>query len=248
MKKLIISIILMTCALLNGCDQPKESAGSLLFVTTSDYPPFEYKKNGQLVGFDVELAELVAQELGLEAHFQDMPFGSLMLAVANNMADAAIATMTYTPERANSFDFSQPYYVESLAIISHKRTPIYKSTSLEGKIIACQIASAMEAWLKTHAPSTQRYTVDTNPQAVEALKAGHVQGVLIDEVQAKAFVSKNPTLTYELVAHADSGYGIVLKKNSPLTAKMNQALTNLENNGKLAALKQKYLEGDLWSS
>lgn len=245
MKINIITLLFVGCLLVSGCKSDAIDADVLWFSTTADYPPFEYDDHGELKGFDIELASLVAAELGKEARFKDLPFSSLLVAVQNEMVDAAIATITVTPERTQKFDFTKPYYFESLAMVTYQGQSLSKEGSLKDKKIACQMGTTMEYWLQAHAKEAQVTTTDTNPQAIEALKAGHVDGVLIDEVQARAFVKRNPKLSYQVFAQADTGYAIVVKKNSLLVEKMNTALESLERKGEIDKLKKKYLEGEL---
>ena len=72
------------------------------------YPFFEYKVKGELVGFDIELGKMIAQELGKKAEFQDLQFSSILAAVQSGMVDAAISTISITEERQKTFDFSIP--------------------------------------------------------------------------------------------------------------------------------------------
>lgn len=240
MFKSIITIIL-TCCLVVGCFDQGKSDNELWFSVTSDYPPFEYISNNELVGFDVELAQLIAKELGMEAKFKDMQFSAILVAVQNEMVDASISTLTITPDREKNFDFSKPYYHESLAMVTKEGQAI-PMDALAGKTIACQLGSTMESWLQSHASETKIVALDTNPQAIEALKADLVDGVLIDEVQAVSFVKQNLSLQFEPMAKADTGYGIAFKKGSPLVDKVNAAIAKLEAKGELDKLKKKYLE------
>ena len=214
----------------------------LTFATSAEYPPFEYRVSGKLIGFEIELAKLIAEQLGKKARFQDMQFSAVLPAVQSGIVDAGISTITITEERKENFSFSVPYYLESIAVIFHKNVPIENRSDLTGKKIACQIGTTMEIWLKKHTKDTEIITMDNNPQAIEMLKAGHVDKVLIDTVQAHTFTEKNPELAYEVIARADAGYGIAFKKGSLLTEQVNKALRTLESNGEIAKLKKRYLE------
>lgn len=244
-KKIFIAVLLLGLAvILAGCGKEDSSTNKLRFVTSSDYPPFEYKVNGKMVGFDVELGEMLAKELGKEAEFQDMQFSSLLAAVQSGMADAAISTVTVTKAREKNFDFSNPYYIESMAIVFHNTKPIKHADELAGKKIACQLGTTMQIWLKEHAPNTEIITTDNNSQAIEALKAGHVDGVLVDTVQGMTFSKKNSKLSYAIIAQADTGYAIAFKKGSSLKKQVDQALHSLEKKGIIQKLEKKYLVGE----
>lgn len=224
-----------------GCTDQK-NRNDLIFATSAEYPPFEYRVSGKLIGFEIELAKLIAGQLGKKAQFQDMQFNAILPAVQSGIVDAAISTITITAERKKNFGFSVPYYLESMAVIFHKNVPIENQSDLMGKKIACQIGTTMEIWLKKHTKDTEIITMDNNPQAIEMLKAGYVDKVLIDTAQANTFAEKNHELAYKVIAQADSGYGIAFKKGSSLAEQVNKALRTLESNGEIEKLKKKYLE------
>ncbi len=235
LSALLISVFL----LLSACTDNKDS-NQIKFATNATYPPFEYSQKGKLVGFDIDLANMIAIELGKEAVFEDMQFQNILPAIDRGNVDAAIATMTISEERKQNFDFSTPYYFETLAMVFSKDKPITDISELDGKKASCQIGTTMEIWLKKHATKTTVITVDDNNQAIESLKAGHVDLVLIDGTQAVAFTQNNPGLEYKIIAKSEDGYGIALKKNSPLTAEINKALKNLATKHKIKELEQKW--------
>lgn len=229
------------CFLLAGCGSDK-SDDVIHFVTSADYPPFEYKIKGELVGFEIELAKMIANELGKKASFQDMQFSSVLLSVQSGMADAAISTITITEEREKTFDFSTSYHKDSLAMIFLKGNPILDRSQLKGKKIACQLGTTMDLWLKKHSKDSIVLRTDNSPQAIETLKAGHADGTLTDYMQAVSFTAMDPQLNYSIIAQADTGYAIAFKKHSALTQSVNQALSSLQEQGEIGKLKEKYFE------
>lgn len=242
MKKHVTGIFFILIFLLTGCNVDKTN-DKIKFVTSADYPPFEYNVNGEIKGFDIELAQLIAKTLGKDATFEDMQFSSIFTAIQNGFADAAISTITITAEHQKKLDFSDPYHTGSMAMVFLKKYPINNESQLPGKKIACQLGTTMEIWLKKHITDNKTIiTMDSNNQAIEALKAGHIDGVLMEQIQAKVFVKKNPGLSYALIGKSDESYGIALKKGSPLKAKINMALKFLEDKGEIKKLKQKWLQ------
>src|SRR3989304_2258278 len=137
----------------------------------------------------------------------DMKFSVILAALQTGFVDAAISTITITPEREKNFDFSKPYSHESMAMVFPKDKPITDNLQLSGKKIACQLGTTMEIWLKKYAIGTEIITMDNNNQAIEALKAGHVDGVLVDSVQGIAFRDHNNGFSYAVIAKSDTGYG-----------------------------------------
>jgi len=177
---------------------------------------------------------------------ENMQFSSIFAALENNTVDAAISTITATPERKKNFDFSEQYYVESLSVVFPKNAPIANESELSGKKIACQLGTTMEVWLKAHHADSEIITMDNNNQAIEALKAGHVDCVLMDNIQGIAFSHRNPNLSYAMVAKSDNGYAIAFKKGSALKDEINGALKSLESSGELEKLKKKWFEEGQW--
>ncbi len=230
--------------LLVGCNS-SEKGNILKFATSAEYPPFEYKVNGELKGFDIDLAKLIAKELGKEAVFIDMQFSTILPALQNGQVDAAIATITVTEERKQQFAFSELYYFDGIAAVFKTSQPVKTKASLKDKKIACQLGSTMEIWLKKNNFATHLHTMDNNIQAIEALKADHVEVILMDAAQAHIFSQKNPNLSYQFIEQSTDGYAVAMPKGSPLLPEINQALVNLQAKGEIAKLEQKWLKGDL---
>jgi polar amino acid transport system substrate-binding protein len=224
---------------LSGCDEEKSSKKMKIGIS-ADYPPFEYYDNGELKGFEIDLARLVAKEMGKEAEFEDMPFSSLLAALQNGSLDAAIASITSTPERRKNFDLSRCYYAESIASMYMKNEPHRNPDEMIDSKVACQLGSTMEIWAKEKVTAAQLIAMDNVGQIVEALKAGQVDCVLLDNVQAQSFCDVNPGLAYNIVAKSDAGYAIVFKKQSDLREKINVILKKLEQNGELKKLMKKW--------
>jgi polar amino acid transport system substrate-binding protein len=244
MKIIAAFTSLLTMLTLCAC-KPSTESQSLVFATSPEYPPFEYKVNGELRGFDIDLAKLIAKELGKEAIFQEMQFSTILPTLQNGQVDAAISTITVTQERKQNFDFSQIYYTDDIAAIYKENHKIHNQDDLAGKKIGCQLGSTMEIWLKKNGFKDQSIALDNNNQAIEALKANHVSAVLMDGAQAQIFSKKNPNLAYHSIAQSEEGYAIVTQKGSPKLGEINAALESLKKKGEIAKLESKWLTGDL---
>lgn len=247
MKQFILCVTIGLPLLLVGCGSSKEDK-TIHFATSAEYPPFEYQENGKLKGFDIELAKLIAKHLGKKAVFDNMQFSSILPSLSSGQSDLAISTITITADREKNFDFTTPYYFEGMAAVFKKDSPISEPSQLTGKKLAAQLGSTMEIWLKKHAANEEKTMMDNNNQAIEALKAGHVDVVLMDGAQGAIFSQKNPGLAYAIIAKAEDGYGIALPKQSLLTARINRILNTLKENGELAKLQKTWLEGLQWKN
>lgn len=213
----------------------------LRFATSPDYPPFESVENGELKGFDIDVAKAIAKHLNKEIEFEQIPFKSIINAVQTGNVDIAISTLTLTKERAEKVDFSDVYYKDKLAVVFKKDAPLASVEQLKEKTIAAQLGSTMEIWIKNHIPSAKIIAVNTNNQAIESLKSGHVDAAILDGIQSIEFCKKSDALHYAYIGESDDGYAMVLQKNSPLTLKINDALLSLQENGTLDHLKNKWI-------
>lgn len=237
MFKFFITFLLVL-GLIACSEKPKNNI--IKFGISADYPPFEYNDHGEFKGFDIDLAKLVAKDLGKEIEFVDMEFKSLFPALNNGQVDIVIATMTKTEDRMKYFDFSAPYYHEKMTLIFLKDHIITNINDLEQKKIAAQLGSVMEIWLKANMKNSEIIAIDNTNQMIESLKAGHIDGVLLDAVQARIFCSKNPTLLSIDIAETQDGYAMLFKKDSAYKDEVNKIIAKLEQNGELANLKNKW--------
>ena len=120
----------------------------LVMGTSADYPPFEFIKNGEVVGFDIELAHMIAEKLGYKLQVQDMKFASIISSIQTDRIDFGISGITSTPEREKNVDFSIRYYVPKLAMVYRKENPILSIEDLNQKVIATQAGTTMESFLQ----------------------------------------------------------------------------------------------------
>ena len=246
MRNILLAASIWLTLVLSGCKEENEN--KITFAISAEYPPFEFHQNNVINGFDIELARLIAKEMNREARFEDMQFSSILAALQNGSVDAAISTITITEERKKNFDFSDSYYKENMSVLYPENSPLKDKASLKHKKIACQLGTTMEIWLKNNTSNTEIVLMNNNNQAVEALKAGHVDGVLIDNVQAVSFASKNPGISYAPIAKSENGYGIAFKKGSKLKEDINHALQSLRKKGEIDKLKKKWLESSEWKN
>ncbi|MDR1361644.1 MAG: ABC transporter substrate-binding protein [Holosporaceae bacterium] len=226
---------------LPGC-KDKKVDDTLRVGIATDYPPFEYKENGELVGFDVDLARLLAKEMEKEVSFVEMRFRNTFDAIKDNSVDVVISTVTTSQERRKDYEFSRCYYSESLAAVYEKNEPYLNAEELAHAKLACQLGTTAERWIKEHVQGAQLVMMDNPRQLIDALKAGHVDCVVIDGLQAREFCRQNPALANSVISQSDEGYAVLMKKQSLLKEKVNIALRKLETTGELGRLKAKWLE------
>jgi polar amino acid transport system substrate-binding protein len=228
--------------LFSGCEDSKKE-DAIVFGTSADYPPFEHYEDGDITGFEIDLARAVANKLGKEANFKDMSFSSILTELQHGSVDVGVSALNPTEERRKNYDFTTSYYSAGLALVYQKSADKFDIAELSGVKIACQLGSVPEKWLKQNRPAADIISIDNVAQSVEFIKAGHAVGILVDNTVAFNLCTNNPELTYMIVADSigeDGGCAMAIKKESPLKKQIDDVLQQLENSGELQALKVKW--------
>lgn len=245
MKPLISFFSLFFLFILQGCKPDDEGdPKTLCLVTSADYPPFEFHQQGEVIGFDIDLANLIAEELGLKLVIQDVSFNSLIPTLNSGRADFAMSGLTVTPERLQNVAFSDVYFQPSLAILSSEKNPIDNVMALEGKQAGAQLGSIMEQFLREESSKVKGMEIKVlpkNPDLVQELKVGRLDAVVLEAAQAAAFAKVYPELIIAMLPHAVDGYAIAFPKDSDWIAPFNSAIGRLKLDGRLQALEQEWL-------
>jgi ABC-type amino acid transport substrate-binding protein len=224
------------------------SVGSCL-----DYPPFESVKGGDEVGFDVDLTEAIAEELGLEVKWVRANFDTIFTAVAGGQFDMVAAAVTATgetgAERAQTVAFSDYYYNsrQSLTVNTEETADIQTTDDLgEGDAVGVQRGTTGKIWaeenLQPNGVEIRTYTAA--PDAFRDLQAGVIQGVLNDEPSSAEIVTEFPGLEVVEPIDTNEKYAFAFAKDTPeLVAAVNEALRTLIDDGTYATIYEKYFPG-----
>ena len=245
MKKLFgISLILgLILVLTSGCFQSKQV---LNVGTDATYETFEYiDESGNYVGFDMELIKMVADEMGMELKIHNVNWDGIIPGLINGNYDCLISAMTITEERQKQINFSDPYFsIKQVIVVKADNDTIKSPADLSGKTVTAQIGTTGDLYASKIA-GVKMKRFDTNPQAVQELLNNNADAAIMDDLVASEAINKNPDLKMIEITDAEvEYYGIGVKKeNTELLEKINKALEILKNNGKLAALEQKYKSG-----
>ncbi|QWC00152.1 ABC transporter substrate-binding protein [Mycoplasmatota bacterium] len=249
MKKLILITIFMIASLtMLGCQKQENT---IKVLTSSGYEPYEMiDKTGKLIGFDIELMEALAKEIGVVIEWQDVDFKGIIASLQAKTADAAIAGISPSLERAEMVDFSDIYY-NSLSGLSNymifKDSFNYtKPEDLKGLTIGAQIGTVQAEYI-TNLKEKYDFKVDlrdTNAQIVEEIKTNRIDVLIVESPVAKTIIQANTGLKsshFESETDQYQGLSIAFPKNSEWTEKFNIALRTLTENGTLNALMNKWL-------
>ena len=227
-------------------------AGKLHMATNAAFPPYEMiSDNGGFEGIDVEIATLIAQKLGLELVVDDMEFGSVITSVQGGKSDIAMAGLTVTEERKQNVDFTESYATGVQVIIVPEGSDIQTVDDLaNNKMIGVQDGTT--GYIYCSSPVEDGgYGEDhvtsypNGAMAIEALKGGKVDAVVIDNEPAKAFVQANAGLKILDTEYIVENYAIgISKDNNGLRDAVNNALKELIADGSVQLIVDKYISAE----
>jgi polar amino acid transport system substrate-binding protein len=220
-----------------------EEAGGETLTVGSDipYPPFEQGKPGEYTGFDVELMEAIAEKIGRTAEFQDTSFETIFRDVGQGKFDAAISAATITAEREKAVAFSDPYYLSEQAILVKEGSDIKGLADLEGKTIGAQQGTTGQELGKEKANASEIRPYPEGPDAVNALKSGLVEAVIIDAPVAQNAVEESGGLEIAEKVPTEETYGIAVALDSTeLLEEINQGLKEVEEDGTYTTIYEKW--------
>ncbi|MDG2990345.1 ABC transporter substrate-binding protein/permease [Candidatus Synechococcus calcipolaris G9] len=217
----------------------------LTMATSADYRPFEFHDTStgrdEIVGFDIDVARNISQQLGFELNIVDMDFSGLIPALQSGRADFVMAGMTPTPERQQNADFSILYFNVKNTILSKKGSPFTTLESLQGKSVGALLGSTQQDLANT-IPQVTVKVYNKVTDAIQDVIAGRIQAALVEEFFAKGYVVADPNLMYTIIPGKDSGYAIAFPQGSTLVEPFNRAITNMKQDGTIARLEKKWLD------
>ena len=222
------------------------NAGKLTMSTNAAFPPYEMTTDsGDFEGIDIEVAGAIAEKLGLELQVDDMDFDAALLAAQSGKSDIVMAGVTVTDERQKVMDFSDTYAEGIQSIIVPEDSDIASVDDLSGKIIGTQRGTTGYIYCTDDFGEENVIAYDDGLTAVQALNNGQVDAVVIDNAPAKEFVAANPGLKILDTAYAQEDYAIgVAKGNTELLNAINGALEELQADGTLQSIVDKYIKAE----
>ena len=256
MKKLLALILML--AMLVTCFVGCGNENKLLVATNAEFEPFEsLDKDGNPVGFDIDLMNAIAEKLGYEVQYENMEFDGVVAAVASNTTDVAISGLTINAKRSKSVNFSDPYYSGAAQILIVGKDDTYytgtdKATldeQLKGQNIGvCSgytgefYAKGDEEWGFEAIENAKVNIYENISLAIADLKAGNINAIIMDDSVAKEAAAANADVAKVIdIALTVEEYGIAISKgNDELKEKIDTALAELVKEGKVDELLEKY--------
>ncbi|TRZ40068.1 amino acid ABC transporter substrate-binding protein [Niallia circulans] len=251
-KKLILVFSLIVVCFLSACTEKEKLAdgselihkNQFVFAASGEFKPFSYINDDlTMSGFDIEVGEALAKEMGLEPVQKRIKFKGIVEGVKTGRADAAVASHTINPQRSKYVSFSTPYYYSGPQIFTRPDSKIKTVKDLEGKEVAVAKGS-------TYADTASKYTdniktYDSDITALQALSSGRHDAVITDFVTGKSAAKEGFKIkAQELISRSEQA--IVLPQDNPkLLKKINEALDELRKDGTLTKISLKYFGEDI---
>lgn len=258
MKKTIIGFILTTILILTGCANSggNKSSSSLVeegrilrIGTEGSYRPFTFRNDeDKLVGYDVEVAQAVARKIGYEAEFHEAPWDSMLAAFDAGRTDVIFNQVSITDERKEKYNFSEPYSVAHVAlIVNEENNSIKDFSNLSGKNVAQTITSNF-ARLAEEEYDANIVSVETFNNTFDLVINNRADATLNDDVIFYDYMNQQPDTPLKIAATSDEELPAAVllhKEDRDLLEKINEALTDLEDEGTLKEISEKYFNRDI---
>lgn len=231
-----------------------KAAGKLVIGIEGTYPPFTYHNDdGSLAGLDVELGTALAEKLGVEVEFQEAAWDSLLIGIDSGRFDTVINSVSITDERAEKYDFSDPYYYEARRVVVRADDDsIQAPEDLNGKKIATNATNAFIPWYEEQ--GAEIVGVDTSAEAIDLVLSGRADFLGTNVPVLNAYLDEHPDAKDKLkeafvIPNSEDVIAIPVRKGeTEFLDAINAALAELRADGTLKAISEKYLGGDYTES
>lgn len=265
------ALLMIVLMLLAGCSKEEEgdgsgegesggdllsriqSRGTIIVATEGTWAPWTYHdENDELVGYDIEVAKGIAEHLGVKAEFVEGEWDGLFAGLNAARYDIVANGVEVTSERAETYDFSEPYaFIRTAIMVSSDNDEIHSFDDLDGKTTANTLASTYATLAESYGATA--IGVDDLAQTIELLRAGRVDATLNAEVTYYDYIRQHPDAPIKVAALTDtaSEVSIPVRKgddSETLLAAINEAIEAMRASGELSALSEKYFGSDISGS
>ena len=211
-------------------------------ATDATFPPMEFVENGKMTGFDYDLMEALAKQMGKTVEWTQIDFKGLVPGVVAGRFDMAVSAIYITPERAKVVDFGDSYYAGGLVIMVKDDNGSIKSVAdLAGKKVTVQVGTKSVGYLKETYPKIELVEVEKNDQMFNLVAIGRADAAVTGLPAAYQYVRTRGGLKVLPTQLTTEAYGMAVSKSEPaLTAALNKALAALKANGTYDAIVKKW--------
>ncbi|MDE0582340.1 ABC transporter substrate-binding protein [Planococcus sp. A6] len=252
MKKSYLLAGGVSALLLTACGQEDTATGAaehkevLEMGTSAEFAPFESRNpQGDIVGFDIDLANYIADELGVELKITDMKFDGLIGALQNDRVDLVLAGMSATDARKENVDFSTEYNHSGEMFVSQKGSGLETLEDLEGLTVGVQLGTIQEEGAKSiiedEVIDFELKALDDSGALIQEILSGRIDAAYMDKQVALGYIEAQGLDAFDDPTTASPGMAVAFPKGSDLVDEVNAVLAEMEESGKLDELKDKWL-------
>ena len=260
MSKKIASILMALLLALGAAAFAEETGqlgqiqanGEIVVATEGTWSPWTYHdESGALVGYDVEVAQAIAEKLGVTATFAETAWDGIFAGLSAGRFDIAANGVEITDERAETYDFSVPYgYIRTALVVRGDNEDITSFEDLAGRTTANSIASTYMTLAESY--GAEVLGVDTQDETIQMLLAGRVDATLNADVSFYDYLNVHPDAAFKLVAETPDASHVCIPvrkggESDTLLAAVNEAIDALRADGTLAEISEKYFGSDISS-
>ena len=239
-KKYIVTTLVILCITFftSGCGK---NENELVLVTEAGFAPYEYYENGKIVGVDIDIANEIAKELGKKLVVKDVSFDFVINEVKSGKADFAAAGISITEERQKEVDFTIEYATSNQVVVVKKGSNIKTFDDIKNKKIAVQLGTVADLYAEKNYKDAKIIAHKKYLSAVEDVKTGKADCIIMDELPAKAIISENDNLMLLDGILFQDKYGMIVKKgNDELKSDINRVLERMMKDGAIEDLILKH--------
>jgi polar amino acid transport system substrate-binding protein len=248
---MVVSLLLILGLLLSACGSESSGylaeEGKFTFASSGEFRPFSMTEGDTMSGFDIDVANAIAAELGLEPNPKKAKFATIVEGVKTGRYDAAVASHTITEKRLEAVNFSTPYYYSGPQIFTRPGSDIETAEDLKGLEIAVSKGSTYADTAKEYTEQANIKLYDSDVVALEALANGKHDVVITDFITGKEAIGNGLDLEGKQLLGRSEQAIAVAKEDEELLKKINEALEKLRNDGTLANISKKYFGEDITS-
>jgi polar amino acid transport system substrate-binding protein len=217
--------------------------GQLTTCTHLPYEPFQFQEGSEIVGFDVEMIDLVAERLGVEQQIIDTPFDNIQSGASfdTNQCDLGAAAMTITEERKQNIDFSDPYFEATQALLVQEAAGITGPEQLTGRRVGVQNSTTGQEYAQQNIAGAEIVVFEDLGLLLTAVQTGDVEAAIADNGPLLDFANKNPGLRVTAEFDTDEQYGFGVRKgNTALLEAINETIAASKSDGSYDRIYEKW--------
>lgn len=253
-KNVLLALAASAALMLGACGNDDSTSGSseasdetklLKMGTSAEFPPFESRNvDGEIVGFDIDLANHIADELGYKLEITDMKFDGLIGALQNDRVDMVIAGMSATEQRKENVDFSTEYNHSGEMFLTPKGSDVKSLEDLEGKVVGVQLGTIQEeganSIIEDEGINFELKSLDDSGALIQEILSGRIDAAYMDKAVAKGYIEAQDLDAFDDPTTASPGMAVAFPKGGDLVEDVNAVLAEMEESGKIDELKEKW--------